>query len=89
MIQAYLAPYIELYWPFPTIYMTMGGHMSIMNILTKLLDLVILAFYFVDLLPNIWQWKKPLWWKALNAFLIAMMVIQMPLAVLEVYEKQN
>lgn len=63
--------------------------MSIMNILTKLLELVILAFYFVDLLPNIWQWKKPLWWKALNAFLIAMMVIQMPLAVLEVYEKQN
>jgi len=41
-----------------------------------MVEILIMIFYLVELMPKILVWKKPLWWKALNAFLVTLMVLQ-------------
>mmetsp|Transcript_43563 Transcript_43563/g.60486 ORF Transcript_43563/g.60486 Transcript_43563/m.60486 type:complete len:236 (-) Transcript_43563:1045-1752(-) len=49
------------------------------NLLFKFFEILVMLLYTVDLLPKIFVWKKPLWWKAINICIVTVMVLQVPL----------
>ena len=73
-------------WPFPTVSVQEGTTVLIASLIVKFIEIAVITFYFVDLLPNIKSWKKPLAWKIINALIVGFMVIQIPLHSLSVYE---
>jgi len=62
-------------WPFPTIEVSDGSYLDINNLVLKLIEICIMMFYCVELMPKILIWKKPVWWKAINAVLVTLMVL--------------
>lgn len=68
-------------WPFPTMNLSMGTRIDFIGIVTKLIELTVITFYACDVLPKIFVWKKPLWWKMLNAILISSIVIMIPMSI--------
>jgi fatty acid desaturase len=68
-------------WPFPTMTMSMGDKIDVFNIITKIIEIGVITFYSVDVLPKIFVWKKPVWWKTLNAILITSIVVMIPMSI--------
>jgi len=56
-----------------------SSHYNILNLSLKCLELTVNFLYFMDLIPKIFVWKKPLIWKLVNICIITLMVIQLPL----------
>ena len=66
--------------------MSNSGLYPIGNLFIKGLEISVILLYIVDLLPKILVWKKPLYWKMLNAVVVTLMVIQMPITLREYIE---
>lgn len=50
-----------------------------MNLVFKGFEISLMLLYTIDLIPKLFIWKKPLLWKILNALVVTLMVIQVPL----------
>ncbi|EGR30433.1 hypothetical protein IMG5_132170 [Ichthyophthirius multifiliis] len=71
-------------WPFPTYAVTSSeNQIQIANLIYKILEIVVQLLYTIDLLPKIFIWKKPLWWKSLNVLVVTLMVILVPFTIRE------
>jgi hypothetical protein len=46
-----------------------------------------MLLYILDLMPKIFVWKKPLYWKLINAILVTLMVAQLPLTMVGFIEQ--
>ena len=62
--------------------MSIRAKVDISNLITKLVEVTVIAFYSLDVLPKILVWKKPVWWKCLNAILISSIVIMIPISIM-------
>jgi fatty acid desaturase len=62
--------------------MSIGDKIDLISIITKLIEVTVIAFYSLDVLPKIFVWKKPVWWKCLNAILISSIVIMIPMSIM-------
>lgn len=58
-----------------------GARIDFIVLTTKFIEVTILVFYIFDVLPKIFIWRKPLWWKMLNAILITSIVIMIPMSI--------
>lgn len=68
-------------WPFPTMQMSIGARIDLVGLATKVIEITVLVFYIFDVLPKIFVWRKPLWWKLLNAILITSIVVMIPMSI--------
>mmetsp|Transcript_25938 Transcript_25938/g.22879 ORF Transcript_25938/g.22879 Transcript_25938/m.22879 type:complete len:206 (-) Transcript_25938:876-1493(-) len=72
-------------WPLPTFRMTKTSDESefttleATNLIFKSFEILVMLLYTVDLLPKIFVWKKPMWWKAINICIVTVMILQVPL----------
>jgi hypothetical protein len=66
-------------WPLPTWQMGEEDTLILSNFLFKLMEVFMFLIYFADLLPKIFFWKRPLWYKIANAFITFAMMAQVPL----------
>jgi predicted heme/steroid binding protein len=78
--------FCQTLWPFPTVSVQIGNSIDLGSLILKFMEICILVFYFLDLLPKILFWKKHILWKALNALLVALMVAQLPMSALQIYD---
>ena len=72
----------RMLWPFPTMNLSVGGGIDLASIVTKLIEITVIAFYAFDVLPKIFVWKKPILWKLLNAVLITSIVVMIPMSII-------
>lgn len=68
-------------WPFPTMSMSIGARIDLVNVITKIIEIIVIVFYSFDVLPKILYWRKPIWWKMLNALLISSIVVMIPMSI--------
>jgi len=61
--------------------LTIDNKIDIAGIVTKIIELTVIVFYSCEVLPKIFIWNKPLWWKFLNAILISAIVITLPMSI--------
>jgi hypothetical protein len=57
--------------------------MDLASIVSKVIELTVITFYLFEVLPKIFIWKKPSWWKFLNGLLITSIVILVPLSIVD------
>lgn len=69
-------------WPFPTFEMSQSNQLLVRNALFKALEILVLLLYTIDLVPKIFYWNKPLYWKIINIFIVTIMVLQVPLTMI-------
>ena len=60
-----------------------GSTMDVAGIVTKIVELTVITFYMCEVLPKIFIWNKPVWWKFLNGVLISSIVILVPLSIVD------
>ena len=61
--------------------MSTGARIDLVGLPTKVIEVTVLVFYIFDVLPKIFVWRKPLWWKLLNAILITSIVVMVPMSI--------
>lgn len=62
--------------------MSVGTNLDIATVFMKLIEINVIIFYAFFLLPKIFVWNKPVWWKLINAVLISSIVIMLPLSIM-------
>lgn len=80
LLQAFLT-FCYKVWPFPTMTLSDNNRMDIAGIVTKIVELTVIVFYLCEVLPKIFIWKKPVWWKFINTILITSIVVMVPLSI--------
>lgn len=68
-------------WPFPTMTMSMGTTIDLVSIVTKIIEIMVISFYAFGVLPRIFLWNKPWYWKLVNAVLITSIVVMIPMSI--------
>lgn len=81
--------YVFDLWPLPTFQMSESNHLLIRNVMFKALEIIVMLLYTIDLLPKIFYWRKPLYWKLLNIFVVTIMVLQVPLTMIGYLESKH
>ena len=81
--------YLFDHWPLPTFQMSESNHLLIRNVMFKALEIIVMLLYTIDLLPKIFYWRKPLYWKLLNIFVVTIMVLQVPLTMIGYLESKH
>jgi len=69
-------------WPLPTMNLSIHAKIDVFNIVTKIIEVLVISFYAMDVLPKIFVWRKPMWWKMLNAILISSIVVMIPMSII-------
>ena len=81
--------YMFEHWPLPTFQMSESNNLPTRNLMFKALEIIVLLLYTIDLLPKIFYWRKPLYWKLLNIFVVTFMVLQVPLTMIGYLESKH
>lgn len=85
----YIFKYVFDLWPLPTFQMSESNSLLIRNVMFKALEIIVMLLYTIDLLPKIFYWRKPLYWKLLNIFVVTIMVLQVPLTMIGYLESKH